>query len=200
MTDNKDKISPLIPNQIPSHIRENYELYTKFIVYYYEYMEETGNPINLNFNFLRNTNLLDTQNQTFYTEIAKRFGSVLPQDTTDNNRMLVQKIAEFYRTKGTQASFNFIFNLLFDEVPSEYYTPKDDIFTLSTSNGTLSGNKFIFDGEYFQDHSYQLSVSNETFEKITSDENFSSYLKFLLHPIGTQFFLRNEDTNNIVGL
>ena len=189
------KISTFVENQLPSHIRNNYETFTKFIIYYYEYMELEGNPVDMSFDYLKNVNLQEAEDD-YLEVISKKFISNIPLNDIQSKKLLIQNIAKFYNAKGSEDSYTFIFNMLFGEAPSEYYLPKNDIIVLSSFN-YLSSEKKLFDGVYYQNYSYTLKVSQTLFDAIKENKE---HIIRLVHPIGKKIFLLNTDTQQIEAL
>lgn len=190
-----NKVSTFIEGQIPTHIRNNYETFTKFLIYYYEYMEQSGNPIDRSFDYLKLTSVNESSG-TYLEKIASKFVTNIPLDNIEEKKILVQNIAKFYNAKGTEESFNFVMSILFGESIGEIYFPKRDVLVLST-DGRLSSEKKLFDGEFYQNHSYVLRVSSTLFDSIL--DNKEHILK-LVHPIGKKIFLENLDTQEVKSL
>ena len=160
-------------------------------------MEQSGQPVDMSFNYLKNTNVSDS-NDEFLQKISKKFVAGLPISDLPTQKLLIQNISKFYNSKGTEESYKFLFNMLFDEEPTEFYLPKNNVLTLSSvKQGTLSTDNNIFDGEYYQNHSYTLKVSETLFEAII--ENRESVLR-LIHPIGKKIFIYNNTTSELATL
>lgn len=190
------KISIHVESQLPSHIVNNYEKLTKFLIYYYEYMEISGNPIDMNFNYLENISI-DTPIDEFYQRIAKKFAAGLPYKSVENNKLLMKNLSYFYNAKGSEESYSFIFEMMFGESPTEYYLPKNNIINLSSDRSTLSSGNAIYDGEYFQRHSYTIKASQTLYNNILENKDI---IKKMIHPIGKHIFIYNNDTDEITSL
>lgn len=193
MSDNR--ISIFVEGQLPAHIRNNYETFTKFLIYYYEYMEQAGNPIDRSFDYLKHTGVQDATGE-YLEKVASKFVSNIPLEGIEEKKILIQNVAKFYNSKGTEKSYNFIFNILFGEDVDEFFLPKRSVMYLSV-DARLSSEKKLFDGVYYQNHSYVLKVSTALFDKILENKE---YILKLVHPIGKQIFLENIDTQEVKAL
>ncbi len=60
------KISLLVEQQFPSFYREEGPTFIQFVKTYYEWLEETGNVVNLSRNFLENKDIDDTLEEFLY--------------------------------------------------------------------------------------------------------------------------------------
>lgn len=141
MTTDK-KISPLIPGQLPAFIRDDHPEFVAFIQAYYEYLEQSNVAWNSasTFNqgklvdrakgslYARDIDLtLDIFADKLYTE----FLSFFPSEILANKKIILKDVKDFYRSRGTEKSFSFLFRILFGEEP-EFYYPKRDILIASS--------------------------------------------------------------------
>lgn len=121
-------------------------------------------------------------------------------EVTNTNQIGVNAIvtANVQNANGSVRSLEVVdtgFGYLEDEIASFYSTDKSKIGTAKINlgktgfsegfyrdkNGFLSDSKKIFDGEYYQDYSYEIRTG------ITSDK-YSEMLKKILHVAGTKAF------------
>lgn len=151
---------PRIADQLPSFIHEEHPHFITFLEAYYSFLEQQGNPSDLLFNLLNN-NDIDLTNDIFFEFFRKEYLSKLPkklyQDVEDptrkvDARKVIKNVYEFYRAKGTEKSYRYLFRILFD-LEIDFYYPRTDI--LRPSDGKwiqffivrgqqLSGNPFDF--------------------------------------------------------
>lgn len=133
------KLSNQIRSQIPSHIRNNHELFNLFMEAYYEWLELPENPYGFVKDFKKNFSL-DESVDEFVKSFKQEFLESLPERTTVDKRILIQHIKDYYLSRGTENSFKFLFKILFNESVDIYY-PKDNI--LRTSDGVWIANERI---------------------------------------------------------
>jgi hypothetical protein len=133
----KNKVSSIIPTQIPDFIRQDYEQFVSFIEAYYKFLEQSNDPklVPLSSKEFSDVDLSPTIfNEKFRKQFIPDFPSELTYDVETgkplNLKTLIKRASEFYRSKGTQHSFNFMFRVLFDE-DIEFYYPREHMFVVS---------------------------------------------------------------------
>lgn len=131
---NKPKISSLIQSQFPEFVREDYQTFISFLQVYYEYLEH--NNI-VDFESLRDVdNTLDSFIKYFKDEFSKNFPNTLV-----DNRFLLQHIKDFYLAKGSEASYKFLFKILFNKNVGINYPSKQ---MLRASDGRWNQDVSVF--------------------------------------------------------
>lgn len=73
---------------------------------------------------------VDTTLDEFVEEFSVQFLHQLPGKTLADKRKLIKRIKDFNRARGTEKSFRFLFQILFDS-DAELYFPKEDLFRTS---------------------------------------------------------------------
>lgn len=132
MIESGQKTSLLIPSQLPEFVRDdpNYANFVLFLKAYYEWMEQTGQVTDRSKNILNYVDIDKTSEeflQYFYNEFLPYF----PQDVLAD-KVKVAKIArELYQSKGTQASYKFLFKTLFNTDVDFFFT-KDAVLRASS--------------------------------------------------------------------
>jgi len=123
------KISSQIDSQFPGFIREEGPQFVAFMKAYFEYMEQEGNPINVA-RSLKDKLDIDRTVDSFVEYFRKEFMINIPKDVLADKRLLAKHIRQFYRSRGSQESYRFLFRALFD-TELEFYYPGDDILRAS---------------------------------------------------------------------
>ena len=123
------KISSQIDSQFPGFIREEGPQFVSFMKAYFEYMEQTGNPVNV-IRSLKDNLDIDRTVDSFVEYFRKEFMVNIPKDVLADKRLLAKHIRQFYRSRGSQESYRFLFRALFD-AELEFYYPGDDILRAS---------------------------------------------------------------------
>jgi len=123
------KISSQIESQFPGFIREEGPQFVAFMKAYFEYMEKEGNPIN-SVRSLRDNLDIDRTVDSFVEYFRKQFMIDIPETVLADKRLLTKHIREFYRSKGSQESYRFLFRALFN-TELEFYYPGEDILRAS---------------------------------------------------------------------
>ena len=134
MITNGHKTSVLVPYQLPAFVRENPD-YANFILFlqaYYEWMEQDGNVSDISKNILNYKDVDQTSSQ-FLDYFTNDFLPYFPQDALISKDKAVKIAKQLYQSKGTPASYKFLFRILYNSDFDVYYT-KDSV--LRSSSGT----------------------------------------------------------------
>ena len=136
-----DRISVKVEGQLPQFVKQDHETFVAFLEAYYEYMEQTGKPYEIIGNLDNYVNLDKTTND-FLNYFKKQFAEDIPEAVFANaNKPFVLKhLRDFYRSKGSEKSFQFLFRLLYKDEISFYYPGKD---MLRTSDGDYGQSRVI---------------------------------------------------------
>ena len=132
MMNTYQNISTLIPSQLPAYIRDDpaYSNFVTFFQAYYEWMEQENNPLYKAKNLL-NYNDIDTTTSEFLSYFVNDFLQHFPKDSLITEQLALKTAKELYRTKGTPASYQFLFRILYDSDFDIFYT-KDAILKASS--------------------------------------------------------------------
>lgn len=123
------QISSQIESQFPGFIREEGPQFVAFLKAYFEYMEQEGNPVNV-VRSLKDNQDIDRTVDSFVEYFRKEFMINIPSNVLADKRLLAKHIREFYRARGSQESYRFLFRALFGK-EIEFYYPGDDILRAS---------------------------------------------------------------------
>ncbi len=121
-----ERISVKVEGQLPQFVKEDHATFVAFLEAYYEYMEQQGKPYEIIGNLDNYVNL-DKTTDDFLNYFKKQFGKDIPETVFANaNKPFVLKhLRDFYRSKGSEKAFQFLFRLLFKEEISFYYPSTD---------------------------------------------------------------------------
>lgn len=136
-----ERISVQVEGQLPQFVKQDHETFVAFMEAYYEYMEQEGKPYEIIGNLNKYANVDETVNE-FLNYFKKQFAEDVPETVFANaNKPFVLKhLRDFYRSKGTEKSFAFLFRLLFKEEITFYFPGKD---ILKTSDGKYNTSKIV---------------------------------------------------------
>ena len=132
MTPNKNSL--LVASQLPAFISENpdYANFVLFLQAYYEWMEQNGNLLDSSKNLLAYKDIDTTTNQ-FLQYFINDFLPYFPQNALISQQTAIKAARQLYQTKGTIASYKFLFRILFNS-DFDVYNTGDSVF--KTSSGT----------------------------------------------------------------
>jgi len=124
-----NKTSLLIPSQLPEFIRDNpdYSTFSSFLQAYYEWLESpdaantlntiastSGEGITYASKNLPNYYDIDTTLDGFLQYYENDFLSFFPEGSLVDERKLIKIAKELYQSKGTPASYEFLFRVLYN--------------------------------------------------------------------------------------
>ena len=131
----KTPISIALERQIPEFIREEHAVFVNFIKAYYAFLDETQQRNLEDIRSIENT--LDE----FIIRFKKELSAIFPTNALQNERFILQRIREFYKTRGSSESFQFLFRILFNKEAEIYYPSKQ---ILRVSDGSWIQEKSLF--------------------------------------------------------
>lgn len=139
MIDQSKKISLLISRLIPPFIIDEYPQFTKFIKTFLEYIEREKGEYDIVANLL-NYNDVDNTLEEFEYLFKEAFAKTFPLSISNDVALLVKNVRDFYKSKGTESSYKFLFETLFKSSIEIKY-PKFNI--LKASDGIWYTPEFL---------------------------------------------------------
>lgn len=124
-------ISPFVQSQFPQLYREYGPNFIAFVRAYYEWLENTGNPLN-QARSLYEYGDIDETLDTFVKYFKNKYMLSIPQTLATDKILLVKHILDLYRSKGSLRAYELLFRILFNE-DIKVYIPGDDLFRLSNN-------------------------------------------------------------------
>jgi len=127
----------IVSKQVPEFVKSNYPAFVEFLKAYYEYMQENYSSRNLE--ELRDIDdTLDEFVEYFRRELNIFGGNEWPYI---DERLFLRKIKPLLRAKGTEASYKFLFKILYNKVADISY-PWDSV--LKASDGRWNQDMSLF--------------------------------------------------------
>jgi hypothetical protein len=172
-----NKTSTLVPSQLPEFIRDdpNYQNFVLFLQAYYEWMEQQGGAVYESKN-LKNYSDIDNTLNDFLIFYKNEFLPFFPDGSLVDQRKLTKIARELYKTKGTPASYQFLFRVLYN-TDVELYNAKDYILRASDGKWTITRllNLFTSDPAWLSTTNYRLfgetSKGYATIEEVILSNN-----------------------------
>lgn len=132
MIPNNQKTSLLIPQQLPAFIRDDssYATFLAFLEAYYEWLEQNNNVIDRSKNILNYADI-DNTTEEFINYFTEEYLSYFPQEILANKPEVVKLAKELYQSKGTTASYKFLFRILFNS-DVDFFLTKDAVLKASS--------------------------------------------------------------------
>lgn len=164
MLQSNQKTSLLVPYELPKFISEdpNYANFVLFVQAYYEWMEQQNNTLDFSKNLLNYMDV-DTTTDEFLQYFVNDFLSYFPQEILADKSKAIKIAKELYQSKGTPASYKFLFRILYNSDVEFLYT-KDVILKASA-------------GKWYVARSLKLDTGNNNFLKIQNLRLFGNISK-----------------------
>ena len=164
MLQSNQKTSLLVPYELPKFISEdpNYANFVLFIQAYYECMEQQNNTLDYSKNLLNYMDV-DTTTDEFLQYYVNDFLSYFPQEILADKSKAIKIAKELYQSKGTPASYKFLFRVLYNSDVEFLYT-KDVILKASA-------------GKWYVARSLKLATGDNNFLKIQNLRLFGNISK-----------------------
>jgi len=110
-----EKISSLIPSQLPEFVRDDtsYENFVSFVQAYYEWLEQTKQITYESKHLLSYFDVDETLDE-FVQYFIDEFLPYFPEDSLADKRKVLKIARELYTTKGTPGSYKLLFRLLYN--------------------------------------------------------------------------------------
>lgn len=137
--------SVLVESQLPDYVKIEYPKFIEFLEYYYRSQDRSGGT---RFLLTQLEQFIDINNVSgiFLEFIKKHILNDFPQ-TLGNQVQTIKNIIHFYRAKGTEESYRYLFRILYDK-EIEFYYPRVDLFRLSSGN-------------FIQNYSIRVSITGQ---------------------------------------
>jgi hypothetical protein len=124
----KNRLSDTIESRIPSFIREDYSTFVTFIEKYYKFLEQSNEPSKVPFaqaefkdvDFTPQI-LLDKFKKLFIPDFPEQLAVDRQTGKPLNLKTLIKRAKQFYQSKGTEKSYDFLFRVLFDTDVEVFY-------------------------------------------------------------------------------
>jgi len=203
MIQSNQKTSLLVPYQLPKFISEDpaYGNFVLFLQAYYEWLEQQNNVLDVTKSILTNIDV-DTTSEQFLQYFVNDFMSYFPQNILADKRKVIKIAKELYQSKGTPASYAFLFRILYG-TDVELFNTKDAV--LRASDGIWyvpkSLNLSTTDTNFLNTKNYivfgETSKSFATIENVTkSDSKIQLFISNIERQFQSGEYVRIKDTNN----
>lgn len=171
-------ITALIDNSIPQFIRMEYPNFVEFIKVYYSQQEQQGSGYEFIANLVDYADV-DRTTLEFLDNFSEQYLHALPRNILPavDKRVLIKYIKEYYQSIGNEASFKFLFRILYDEDITLYYPSAD---MLRVSHGKWQNDVVIkVTNSHLDEHIKELEgteITGEVSNSIGLVEKVSTYV------------------------
>ena len=203
MIENNQKTSLLVSSQLPEFVRDDpqYANFVLFLKAYYEWLEQEKNITDRTKNLL-NYKDIDKTPDEFVEYFYNDFLSYFPKDILADKTKVAKIAKELYRSKGTPASYEFLFRVLYDS-PVDFFLTKDAVLRASDGEWYISKSLNIASSDINFLNIKNYSVFGETTKSLATIENsvFDGvktiiYISNIQRGFQSGEFIRILDSNN----
>lgn len=110
----KERISTLVPNQLPEFVRSDYATFVAFLEAYYEFLEQDQAPHEVIQN-IRSYADIDRTIDSFIEYFIRQYCDTIPRTVLYNKKELVKNIQDLYNNKGSEKAYRLLFQILFNK-------------------------------------------------------------------------------------
>ena len=162
-------VNVTIPSQFPQVYNEKGPNFIAFMKAYYEWLEQTGNPLWYSRNF---SNIIDIDNtlDQFIIHFKNEYMANIPGNIAANQRLLIKHITDLYLSKGSKRGFELLFRILFNE-DIDFYLPSQAIFKLSDNEWSNLQYLEVTDSNYLNELIGTMITSSTGATAIVEDYN-----------------------------
>ena len=140
-TDNKTSI--LVDELVPEFLDTEGPKFKAFMRAYYEWLETTNQITDRSKNLLKYGDI-DTTDDEFIKYFQREVLADFPEEVLANKALLISRIKDMYRSKGSEQAYQMLFRMLYDDEVDFYY-PGQDVLRVS-------------DGRWVQETSIRLAA------------------------------------------
>jgi len=149
-------ISQFIESQFPALYREEGPTLVAFVQSYFEWLESTDN-ITHKARRLFDYRDIDNTLDEYIIYFKNKYAKYLPLETSADKRLFLKNIHDLYKSKGSERSYEILFQTLYNKNIKIYY-PGDDI--LRVSDGEW------FEGKYLEITSFIPNIQDYVGKKV----------------------------------
>lgn len=204
----KEKISKLVASQLPEFVQSDYTRFVAFLEAYYQFLEQDQGALELVQN-ARSYNDLDETVDSFVGYFLNTYAKDIPLTTEVDKRLLIKKIKDLYESKGSEISFKYLFNLLFNQTVDVAY-PFENVLRASAGRWeqrvainlvTVSGNRnlilnrsllYTSNGQDFATPIIDVKNYSDSITQVFLDQTFLASSYTLGDPVSV------KDSNGII--
>ena len=188
------KTSLLVNRQVPEFIRDEYPTFVAFLEAYYEFLEGnantsiTANNLVTTTKSLRDIRDVDSSLNAFETNFYNTYGSLIPLNVQANKQLLFKHLVPLYKTKGSDASFKLLFQLIFG-VDIDVVLPKNNVLKSSSSKWQVD-NKLRINQDIASTYTGDGITKTFTLAQIVGEDGVTVFVDGL--PSTISFYINKE--------
>ena len=140
MTQSRDFITPVQRGRLPAFVRSDYPAFEKYVIDYFRWLEQDGQALDILENWYGNTDA-DNMVEPYVSAILADLGWNWEGSLTVPKNLLLNNLRDFYLSRGTKKSFQFLFQALFGESVNIKY-PRERMLVLNQADYATEARVF----------------------------------------------------------
>jgi len=153
----------IVDDLVPEHVATSYPGLMYAVKKYADFLEHSNGAGHW-LNTIDSQRDIDRVEEQLLTELQKEVGAPIPRQFATDPRKFYKRVTEFYRTRGTPASIEAFFRILFDD-EVEIYFPKEDMLIPSDGKFYDKTNDVINNpSSYTPTFTYTLATTTNIIE------------------------------------
>lgn len=124
-------LSTFIRNQFPKYLVETDSMFPYFMEAYYEWMSQKTNPVGLVYQ-LDGISDVDERYEDFVDEFISEYIEDIPEEIAADKKLLIKKVSDLYKSKGTNKSIKLLFRILYN-IDVSIINPSENLFKPSSA-------------------------------------------------------------------
>lgn len=201
----KNPIVPIQRGKLPSFVRAEYPSFERYMVDYFKWLESDGNFVDIVERWKYNTDVTH-EVEPYVSAFLKDLGWNWSGNVTVDKKLLISILKDFYLSRGTKKSFDFLFKLLFNEevhtknprekllIPSQAdYVESFQVFTTATSSNELDTIvRNISEGEPVTVTGILSGVQAQVEKAYLTLSGGITYLNIYITPVNRDFIVKED--------
>ncbi len=174
----------LVQDLLPEYFQADNPDFITFLEHYYNFLDSDGqHNFDAEIHSLGNAKDIGATHTDYLTQLTGEIGGGLNSiGNFDQPRFALQRLAQFYRTKGSRWSIEEFFRLFFQDQSIEVQYPKKDLFLVGDSASQIGYESLKFIQNYTKYQIFSLLIKGSK-----SVSQWSDLYKKFVHPAGWYF-------------
>jgi len=135
----QDRLSSLVPTQLPDFLQTEYGMFVEFLKAYYKFLEQNEGAQEVLSN-IRQYNNIDSTSKELVEKFFNYYAHGYNKSNITDNNVVLKNMLRIYENKGTEEGYRILFNILFKETIDFFYPGN---YILKVSDGKWKTGRFI---------------------------------------------------------
>jgi hypothetical protein len=168
-------VSIFVKSQLPDFVKRDNPVFVNFIETYYKWMEQFDNPVDVSrkLSYFKDADLIP---EKYFQFMRTEFMKSIPVTKVDD-RLLIKNILDFYRSRGTEKSYQMLFRILYGDENVSVYYPGKDILRASDGKWLVERSLKIINTTDIEEIEELVAIRGENSGATARKDKFVSYVE-----------------------